>query len=390
MVRVALLIGCLVCAGVAAHAEQRDQTSAGQHFERGNDLYNRGEYTAAIEAFAAANRIAPHPMALFSIARCHESLGDVARAFGVYKQALAVAARPDEKQKIAHRLELLRSRRYKVFVNSQPPGARVTVDGRAAPEPGKTPLILRLKPGEHVLLLRREGHQLATQRVVVEVGREQPVDLELASSPAPCPDCPPPKKPTCPRLEWLAEKEKRILLGVQGATGLSSNRPFAGGAGLQVHGIYRRFVFGGQFQFLTFATHDLPVQEVSDGVELNRNTINWLLMQVEGGWMVPFNRVVVFGTLGVGLFYERHKFSGWEVSNGKRGQSTTENREDVGFVWSIGAGVQAMINAWASIGGNLRLGMMHGSRTHQDDPTKTESSANAPFGTWSLVASLHF
>jgi hypothetical protein len=364
-------------------------SEAARLFERGNALYDGGEYRAAIEAFTAAQRVAPHPMTQFSIGRCHESLGELARAFAIYRRARAAAATPGQRRTIDQRLALLGSRPYKVFVSSRPPGASITVDGRARPEPGVTPRVLLLAPGEHVLLLRLRGHRLAARRVVVEVGREQPVEVALTPAAAPCPAAP---ARTCPEpapAPFVPGEGLQLHLGLLGSLGIAGNRPFSGGAGIRAHGTVGRLVLGGQLQVLTLGTTALPPEQVTEGEVLDHNGINWLLAQAEAGWMVPLRTSYAWATLGLGLFYERHKFSGWQVQGGVRRGAAQRIEEDTGFVWSLGGGVAAMITRWLSVGGSFRVGMLHGSRTDQDDADAEEDSDNAPFGTVSLAVSFH-
>jgi hypothetical protein len=93
--------------------------------------------------------------------------------------------------------------------------------------------------------------------------------------------------------------------------------------------------------------------------------------------------------VGLGFSYERHKFSGWDYRAGSAPQPVQAIREDVTFLWSLGGGVEAMINPWLSIGISLRVGMIHGARTDSDDPERQEDSSNAPYGTLAASVSFH-
>jgi predicted Ser/Thr protein kinase len=73
----------------------------------------------------------------------------------------------------------------KVFVNSTPPGAQISIDGRSDPDWVTPHTIDGLKSGEHRLVLSAEGYASTSQTVSVEAGRTVPVSLILAQYHAP-------------------------------------------------------------------------------------------------------------------------------------------------------------------------------------------------------------
>ena len=70
----------------AAHADPTDQ--ARQHFKKGRELYDAGDYRGAIAEFAAADQIAPSPLLEYNIALCHERLGEKSEAVRRYRAYL--------------------------------------------------------------------------------------------------------------------------------------------------------------------------------------------------------------------------------------------------------------------------------------------------------------
>jgi hypothetical protein len=67
-----------------AHAQ--DATAQARvHFQKGKDLFAKGQYQAAIAEFAAADNLAPAPMLEFNIALCYERLGDRGEALRRYR-----------------------------------------------------------------------------------------------------------------------------------------------------------------------------------------------------------------------------------------------------------------------------------------------------------------
>ena len=70
----------------AAYADPTDQGR--QHFKKGRELYDAGDYRGAIAEFAAADQTAPSPLLEYNIALCHERLGEKAEAARRYRAYL--------------------------------------------------------------------------------------------------------------------------------------------------------------------------------------------------------------------------------------------------------------------------------------------------------------
>jgi hypothetical protein len=68
-----------------------------------------------------------------------------------------------------------------LFLRSTPPATTVTVDGRGL---GGTPLETSLMPGQHSLLLSRDGYRDLSTTAVIERGRRHELDLKLEKTPS--------------------------------------------------------------------------------------------------------------------------------------------------------------------------------------------------------------
>jgi Tfp pilus assembly protein PilF len=388
-----LLVFLLLNGGLAsAQPSKKARKQAAAEFARGEALYGKGEFAEAIHAFEEANRLSPHWRSLFNIARCYENMGDPAKSIAYYRRALAAKnIDPASRSDIRQRMKRLSSRPVKVFISSRPSGARVTVDGRAEPEPGQTPLVVKLPPGEHLLLLRKDGHHLEAKRIVVEMDKELPVEAKLEPLPAPCP----PPAPPCPKPEPCPEPEQRvdlhnlhIHLHLLGAFGFTTERPMAGGPGVQFLGTFRRFVFGGHFLGLPMG------QENVDGllgkVTLETRNFYWLMGQFEGGYSFPFEHFYVYTTGAIGVSADRVVFRGTATTAAGETVSDSVTKEKFAFTWSVGGGIEAMATGWLSFGGALRFGMAHGKRVDKEAPGQRDhQEVNAPYATiWGTV-SLH-
>jgi hypothetical protein len=373
--------------GLADDPEQRPEQrieAAAAHFDRGQRLYNDGRYEEAVRAFTEANRIAPHRAAWFNIGRCHENLGRPGAALAAYEQALALAGDADAgwRADLETRMARLRRRPTRVLVSSVPLGATVTVDGRAAPEGEPTPTVLRLIPGEHLLLLRKEGYQLAARRVVLAPGREVKVDVALERLPLADANakCPPQQRCRCPEGKLVDTRRLHVHLTGFGSMGLTTDQTVASGPGVQLHGSYRGVVFGGHFVALLAAEQAITGKDL-DGKLYNRARLNRMLSQFEGGWMWPFRNFYLYGTAGIGWFVDRVVFASSEDDF---------VRERFAFAWSVGGGIEVMATWWLSMTAVARFGLGHGDRADTDDPAKSEQATHHfPFGVLWAGLTLH-
>jgi hypothetical protein len=364
----------------AAAGQTVPATPAARHFESGQALFSQGRYVEAIDQFSEANRLAPHPSALFNIARCHESLGHVDRALELYGRALQGTTERAGREDIERRMAQLRSLPVKVFVSSNPSGATVAVDSQKTPLSDRTPLVVQLKPGAHLLLLQLKDHQLTAQRVEVVAGEEQAVEVKLERLPAPCPPSPPPcPKPTpCPELRLTDADNLHLHVSVLGAFGLTTGRPFAGGTGLLVHATFRRWAFGAQFQYFPMSEGPVP-----GSATYSEARPRWIVMQIEGGRVFAFRSFYLYSTLGLGLAADRITFVGKYQGN------TDSVREVVAFVWSVGGGIEAMATSWLSLGAGLRIGMGIGDRLDNENAAQDPTRQAFPFGLLLATATFH-
>jgi hypothetical protein len=363
---------------------KRALRQAAKHFDQGQKHYGAGRYAEAIKAFTEAHRLAPHHSALFNLARCYENLGDRARAIEHYRKALALATDPSKRADIEFRIRRLRSRPVKVFVSSRPSGAAVTVDGRASAEGQPTPAVVTLPPGEHVLLLRKEGHHLAARRIVVQMDRDLTVDVKLRPLPAPCAPAPPPcpEPLPCPETPTLTDLENlHIHTSVGGAFGFTTERPVASGPVIQIHGTFHRIVFGGHFTGFPMGEEQLSEHPAGKEITDSKATFRWLMGQVEGGYALPFRNWYAYATVGLGVSADRITFSGTRTN----GEDERLVKEQAAFVWSIGGGADAMVTRWLSIGAAFRFGVIHGDRV--DKSGVIDDQHHFPYGSlWGSIA----
>ena len=103
-----------------AHAGPLDE--ARTHYQRGNQLFQSGDYNGAIREFAAADRLAPSPLLGFNIALCHDRLGQTDEALRRYREYLKAVPNASNRAAVEDSIRRLSS---------------ATKPAKPAPEPAK-------------------------------------------------------------------------------------------------------------------------------------------------------------------------------------------------------------------------------------------------------------
>jgi tetratricopeptide (TPR) repeat protein len=130
-------------------------------FNEGVAAYRQGRYLEAIAAFQAADAILPSAALSFNAALAYEHLPDTAGALRSYRDYVRRGGTAENADRIHHRIEqleqqLLSSGVQQLTIDSQPPGASLSVDGRLV---GVTPWTGELVPGAHRVKLSLSGHR---------------------------------------------------------------------------------------------------------------------------------------------------------------------------------------------------------------------------------------
>lgn len=162
---------------------KRSKSRAAEHYRHGQDLYAGGEYEAAIQEFLAAYCLVPVPEALFNMAQAYERLVDYERAVNLF-QAYVKALPPSSKEEIAtveHRIAALRKLPARIRITTEPPGARLVLEG-----PIGTTLAmanadpLRLPAGTYKLRVELPGYVPIEEEIVAEIGQPYTYSYRLA------------------------------------------------------------------------------------------------------------------------------------------------------------------------------------------------------------------
>jgi len=183
---------------------------AKKHYSEGDKKYKAGDFAGAETEFKAANDIKGAPQTERYIGLCEDALGNFSVAADWYDKFLShvpdkMASQGDEIKKREGEIKALPG---KVHIDSNPPGAAVTIDDK--PQPAPTPTDVDLAPGSHIIKLSATG-RLPTQKTVdVAFASKQTVSADMDAQPtpalvppppAPASDAPPPASPPPPPAE---------------------------------------------------------------------------------------------------------------------------------------------------------------------------------------------
>jgi hypothetical protein len=217
-------------ATTTAYADQRQQ--AAEHFALAESAERRQDWRSAIDEYARAYALAPHPSVLYNIARNHERLEDWAQAVEFYRRYLAEDPAASDRDKVEERIAVLEERAQAarprpragtgwLIVHAQPDGTEVVVDGKPI---GVTPFQGEIAAGPHHVVLRSAGHRPVERDVdVPPTGSEQ-----IRETLVPTADQPPEVEP--------ARRSFSFVLGGEYGYGLGARTQFrlAGVVGLRL------------------------------------------------------------------------------------------------------------------------------------------------------------
>lgn len=204
-----VLLLVVVCHSIRAQAD--DVKEARTYFNAGAQAYEAGQFLVAIQAFERAYELAPREAIIFTIGQAYRrqylldrNPGHLRAAIARYRDYLAkvpeggrrvdAAEALAELEPIASRLTVEDetdapapsevARQTRIMVTSSTEGARASLDGDS---PSKLPLIARVKPGKHQVIVSAPGFFDEQRDLVAADGllaldivlRERPGSLEI-------------------------------------------------------------------------------------------------------------------------------------------------------------------------------------------------------------------
>ena len=188
-VALCLLVAALLLLGApdraAAQPEQltpQQEETLADALEAGNNAFNRGFFDQAAEHYRAALEIHRGERLVYRLGLCYERMDDVPAAVQAYSDYLAEWPDSPIAGRVAADLKRLKARLAATLphleVITLPRGFEVRRGGPGGPVLGETPLRVPIKPGEHLLVMTREGYATITRTVTMEAGRDQNLTLQ--------------------------------------------------------------------------------------------------------------------------------------------------------------------------------------------------------------------
>lgn len=172
----------------AAQLRQR----ASEHYQRGETLYVQGDYDGAVTELVAAYCTVPYYRVLKDIGQAYERSLEYEKAIGYLERYVAAipadatresACAPDpqdDKANVARRIAVLQNLRSRVYVETNPRGAKITIgndSGIAARAHAGDQI--EILGGSYEMLVERDGYEPYTQRIEIAIGKPYTYYVQL-------------------------------------------------------------------------------------------------------------------------------------------------------------------------------------------------------------------
>lgn len=163
-----------------------------EHYERGETLYVQGDYEGAVQELVASYCLIPFYSILKDIGQAYERSNEYEKAIGYldrYVLAIPADAKPanacaidpqDDKANVIRRISVLQKLRARVFVETTPGGARITIGnemGRAGATTSGKPA--DVPGGRYDMTIERDGYEPITTQIDVRIGKPYTFFFEL-------------------------------------------------------------------------------------------------------------------------------------------------------------------------------------------------------------------
>lgn len=177
---IVLLLTCAATAQAQRHrSEEAQLAEARSRFFSGAQLYQEGDYEAALAEFEESYRLAPAPVATFNVAQTLHVLRrypEAVEAFRRYLQEAGSSVSGDRREQVERTIRELSRRIGRITLRVEPAEAEIRIDGRLV-DPG---VALSLGAGRRVLQVTAEGHVAVEDAIEVVGRRDQTIHVRLA------------------------------------------------------------------------------------------------------------------------------------------------------------------------------------------------------------------
>jgi hypothetical protein len=191
-----------------AFAQDAALENARKEFERGGDLFEKGDFQNAADAFMAAYKAKAFPAFVFNAAVCYEKLKDYKQAVELFKRYLAEDPKASDKNDVEKRIKTLEDELARaaaapppdpnapptaapalalpevktksvVVITSKPDGASIYLDDKKNGSIGETPWNGSIE-GSHTVIIESKGYK--TEKKKIQPSPDKLYDLYFALS----------------------------------------------------------------------------------------------------------------------------------------------------------------------------------------------------------------
>ncbi|MEE2786772.1 MAG: PEGA domain-containing protein [Myxococcota bacterium] len=178
--RFMFMAGCLLLASTA-HADEFQSVRS-----KAVSAFNAGQYQDAARLFSDAFTIKPKGNLLYNIGLSYEragQLGDALRFYQRFVDALPESPRrPAVQQKLDALRQQLAGTYHTLSVMASIPNAAVYIDDKSKGAYGRTPVDVRLLPGEYTVIVEHPGYEPTRERVRLTGSGQTKVQVQLIPS----------------------------------------------------------------------------------------------------------------------------------------------------------------------------------------------------------------
>ncbi|MFO0660201.1 MAG: PEGA domain-containing protein [Polyangiaceae bacterium] len=176
-----LTLATLQLAG-PAHAQPSEEARA--HVRKGDTLFGDSKYAEALAEYKQARASGASFEVLYNLGRIYQKLNDPTNALATYELYVKEggAQIPGPRRNLVDReISKLRASLTTLDITSDPPGARVKVDGAELENP--TPTSTNVLAGKHEISFTRDGNPPVVKTIEVIAGKSASVGATLPAKP---------------------------------------------------------------------------------------------------------------------------------------------------------------------------------------------------------------
>ena len=147
------------------------------------DAYAKGRFADALTLFGEVAEEAPAARVFYNMAVTAELAGDRAFAYSLFDRYLGIEDADELESRRTYarrRMEALARKLARVHVDSAPPKAAISIDGRSRETFAQTPATLVLSPGKHQIRVSAAGFVSASIKAIAQVGKTEKVHVVMA------------------------------------------------------------------------------------------------------------------------------------------------------------------------------------------------------------------